>query len=146
MDLLKTRYICSLLCLGQALFLLHLCVLFTWRLLQQVDIQPKLIKALKKIYGRHHGLIHPKNKPVIHIVEETFSCVSSDNVYLSHRMWLKEFSSFTTSNWLRQECLPSPLNHLLSMLNPVTFYVSLFLHCLVLAPVFFGLIGYACDN
>ena len=60
---------------------LHRCAVLTERLLKQGYVRPRLVKALKKFYGRHHELVKRYDVSVCQLTNDIFSSMSIGDVY-----------------------------------------------------------------
>ena len=60
---------------------LQRCVVLTERLLKQGYVRPRLVKTLKKFYGRHHELVKRYNVSVCQLTYDIFSSTSIGDVF-----------------------------------------------------------------
>ena len=60
---------------------LQRCVVLTEKLLKQGYVRPRLQRAFKKFYGRHHELVKRYNVSVCQITKDIFSSMSMGDVY-----------------------------------------------------------------
>ena len=60
---------------------LQRCVMLTEKLLKQGYIRPRLEKAFKKFYGRHHELVKRYDLSVCKIIDDIFSNISDSDAY-----------------------------------------------------------------
>ena len=60
---------------------LQRCAVLTERLLKQGYVRPRLVRALKKFYGRHHELVKRYGVSVCQLTNDIFSSMSIGDVY-----------------------------------------------------------------
>ena len=60
---------------------LQRCVVLTEKLLKQGYVRPRLVKAFKKFYGRHHDLVKRYNVSVCQITDDIFASMSIGDVF-----------------------------------------------------------------
>ena len=60
---------------------LQRCQVLTEKLLKQGYIRPRLVRAFKKFYGRHHELVKRYNMPVCQMIKDIFSSISFVDMY-----------------------------------------------------------------